>query len=74
MSRTYWTVVAIVFAHILLCYQDFLSDKGPYLSKLNAQYHKALHDLTTLPNVDMIRECVLLFHTAVGSNVRMRNI
>jgi hypothetical protein len=44
------------------------------LSKLYAQYHKALHDLMTLPNVDMIHECVLLFRTAVGSNVRVRNI
>jgi len=74
MSRTYWTIVAVVFAHIVLCYQDFLSNKGPYLSKLYAQYHKALHYLITLPNVDMTQECVLLFHTAVGSNVRVRNI
>jgi len=73
MSRTYWAVVAVVFAHILLCDQDFLSNKKPYLSKLYAQYHKALHDLITLPNVDMIHDCVL-FHTAVGSNIRMRNI
>ena len=69
MSRTYWTVVAVVFAHVLLCDQDFLSNKGPYLSQLYAQYHKALHDLITFPNVDMIHKCVLLFHTEVGSNV-----
>lgn len=74
MSRAYRTIVAVVFAHILLCYQDFLNNKGPYLNKLYAQYHKALHDLITLPDIDVIHDCVLLFNTAVGSNVRMRNI
>jgi hypothetical protein len=69
MSRTYWTVVAVFFAHVLVCNQDFLSSKGPYLSKLYAQYHKALHDFVALMNVDMNHECVLLFHTEVGNNV-----